>query len=191
MGLFNSKKKTSNQPSNNQSSIKPVPAFYSDCVADFHNEAMKHGIAKRGLIFIPELLPVGEKVVLAFLQDTFFQMEFKGDPGSYYYLIMSLCIDSGMCLATRWHEQFSTLNQYVDEIILKGPADDANALMDIHFTREVMGNQGNVFFSKIFDRWLEMVIPYMKLSDSRDYIFKAMMAAYQLGVSMILEKYGY
>ena len=29
------------------------------------------------------------------------------------------------------------------------------------------------------------------MADPRDYTFKAMIAAYQLGVSMILEKYGY
>lgn len=49
----------------------------------------------------------------------------------------------------------------------------------------------NAFYRVIFERWMAMHEPYWKLSDPRDYTFKAMVAAYQLGVSMILEKYGY
>ena len=184
MGLFNSKKKASNQ-----SSIKPVPAFYSDCVADFHNEALKYGIAKRGLIFIPELMPIGENIALRFLQNRVLPTKCNGNQGYYYYLIMCTCIDAGICLATRWHEQFSTLNQFADEIMLKGPTDGA-ALRKMHFAGEVMDWQGD-FFPRVSIRLMAMLEPYWKLSDSRDYILKAMVAAYQLGVSMILEKFGY
>lgn len=186
MGLFNFGKKKEKEPER-----KTPVSFYSDCVADFHQEAAKHGVANRGLIFIPELIPLGEKAILAYLQDPFFQMQCGGNAKQYYYLIMALSIDAGMCFATRWHEEFSTLNNYVDEIIISGPADDANALMDAHFADGVMGDQGNGFFPIVFERWLAMHEPYWKLSDPREYTFKAMVAAYQLGVSMILEKYGY
>lgn len=186
MGLFNFGKK---KPV--ELELKNSVSFYNDCVADFHKEAMKKGVANKGLIFIPELIPLGEKTILAFLKDPFFQMQCGGNAQQYYYLIMALSIDAGMCFATRWHEQFSTLNQYVDEIIYTGPADDANALMDVHFPSDVMGNQGNDFFLIIFERWIAMHEPYWNLADPRDYTFKAMLAAYQLGVSMILEKHGY
>lgn len=186
MGLFNFGKKKPSEPE-----LKGSVAFYNDCVADFHKEAMKYGVAKKGLIFIPELLPLGEKTILAYLKDPFFQMQSGGNPQAYYYLIMALSIDAGMCYATRWHEQFSTLNQYVNQIIEEGPADDANILLAKHFPKDISENQGNAFFQKIYPRWIAMHEPYWKLSDPRDYTFKAMLAAYQLGVSMILEKYGY
>ena len=185
MGLFDFIKKTGKQE------LKNTVSFYNDCVADFHNEAAKKGIANRGLIFIPELLPLGEKTILAFLKDSFFQMQCGGDAQQYYYLIMALSIDAGMCFATRWHEDFSTLKQYVDEIILTGPADDANVLKEEHLPSDVMGSQGNAFFATIYERWLAMHEPYWKLSDPREYTFKAMLAAYQLGISMMLEKFGY
>jgi hypothetical protein len=186
MGLFGFKK-----DKKEEKGIKSLGDFYIECVADFHKEAIKHGIANKGLIFIPELIPLGEKTILAFLKDSYFQMQYGGNAQQYYYLIMGLSIDTGMCFATRWHEKFSTLNQYVDEIIFTGPADDANALMENHFSKEIMGNQGNSFFPVIFKRWIELHEPYWKLDDPREYTFKAMVAAYQLGVSMILEKFGY
>lgn len=33
--------------------------------------------------------------------------------------------------------------------------------------------------------------PYWKLEDPRKHTMAAMLAAYQLGISMVLEKYGY
>lgn len=170
---------------------KSPEKFYTDCVADFHKEAAKHGVANKGLIFIPELLPKGEQTILAFLKDPFFQMQCGGDAQMYYYLIMALSIDAGMCFATRWHRDFSSLDEYVEEIIELGPADDANIIMTSFLSDVAMGDQGNEFFPFIYDRWLKMHEPYWKLSDPREYTFKAMLAAYQLGVSMILEKYGF
>ena len=171
--------------------MKTSSAFYNECVADFHAEAKKSGALNKGLIFIPELMPLGQKTILAFLKDPYFQMQSGGNAQQYYYLITALSIDAGMCYATRWHEDFSSLNQYVEEIITDGPADDANKLMNAHFSSEVMGNQGNSFYQIIFQRWLTMHEPYWNLKDPREYTFKALLAAYQLGVSMILEKYGY
>ena len=188
MGLFGFGKKKQPQKTTGNGGIAN---FYTACVEDFHNEADKYGAATRGLIFIPELLPVGEKTVLAFLKDPFFQMQFGSNPQMYYYVIMSLSIDAGIAFATKWHEDYSSLNRYVDQIIAEGPADDANALMSKYLPKEIAENQGNAFFQKIFARWMVIHEPYWKLTDPRDYTFKAMIAAYQLGISMILEKYGY
>ena len=104
---------------------------------------------------------------------------------------MSLSIGAGIVYATKWHEKYSDLDEYVDQIIEDGSADDTNVLLKKHFPKEISENQGNPFFSKIFDRWLEMHTPYWALADARQHTFKAMLAAFQLGVSMILEKHGY
>ena len=44
---------------------------------------------------------------------------------------------------------------------------------------------------EIFRRWVALHEPYWKLRDPRDYTYRAMVAGYQLGVSMMLEKLGY
>ncbi len=47
------------------------------------------------------------------------------------------------------------------------------------------------FYSAIYDEWIDIYEPYWEMRDPREYTLKAILAAYQLGVSMILGKYGY
>lgn len=171
-------------------SAPPAIQFYNDCVEDYHKTANKNGFATRGLIFIPELIPIGEQTVLAFLKDPFFQMQFGGNAQLYYYAIMSLSLQAGIVFAEKWHSNFSALKSgYVDQIIQEGPADACKPfLKKLGLTNN---EKENDFYKSIFERWMAMHEPYWKLADPRDYTFKATLAAYQLGVSMILEKYGY
>ena len=46
-------------------------------------------------------------------------------------------------------------------------------------------------YQAVFAKWLALHEPYWKMSDPREYTYQAMLAAYQLGISVILEKYGY
>lgn len=183
MSLFNRNK--------NENSANDLQNFYTECIKEFHFEANKYDVANKGLIFIPELIPIGEQTVLSFLQDPFYMREFGDNPVTYYYFIMALSIETGMVFATKWHEDFANLHDYVGQIIEDGPADDANVLLEKHFSKEISENQGNPFFQKIFAKWMALHEPYWKLADPRQYTFRLMIAAYQLGVSMILEKYGY
>lgn len=166
-------------------------SFYSKCVEAFHEEAQKYGVAKRGLIFIPELMPRGEKVVLSFLQDPYYQSVCNGNAMTYYYLMMSLSIQSGLVFADTWHKDFYSLDECEAEIIIDGPADKANELLEKYFSRDISANQGNGFYQKIYSIWLKQHEPYWKLQDPRDYTFKDLIAAYQLGISMMLEKHNF
>ena len=196
MGLFDSFKK-SKKPSKTMEPITtqartaaPIVQFYNDCVVDYHNAAGEKGMATRGLIFIPELIPIGEKTVLAFLKDLYFQVQFGNDPQMYYYVIMSLSLQAGMVFAVKWHENYSELKSgYIDKIIEEGPADACKPYLKQLGLTDI--EKENTFYHVIFDRWLKMHEPYWKLNDPRDYTFRATLAAYQLGISMILEKYGY
>ncbi len=165
--------------------------FYTECVEKLHTVAEALGVASRGLILIPELIPRGEKLVLCFLKDNFFQMEFSHDANAYYSFIMALSIDAGIVTAAKWHEDYSGLDDYVEKIMAEGPAEDANKLMEKYLLKDLFSNQGNPFFSKIYPVWTALHEPYWKERDPRDYTFKLMVAAYQLGVSVILEKLGY
>lgn len=191
MGLFDRLKKNQKKDSTESVQIKNPQSFYTDCLKTFHDEAMANGFANRGLIFIPELMPMGEKAVLAYLQDMFFTMEFGKNPTQYYYVIMSLSLQTGICFGEKWHKDFAGLKaDYVDEIIKVGPADDANVIL-----AETVGINGNeeqnAFYQKIYEKWIYCHEPYWALNDPRQYTFRAMVAAYQLGISMVLEKYGF
>ena len=45
-------------------------------------------------------------------------MEFGKNPTQYYYVIMSLSLQTGICFGEKWHKNFEGLKTgYVDEII--------------------------------------------------------------------------
>lgn len=181
MGLFD-KLTRKNQSSADQ--------FYLDCLKDFHATALEHGFANHGVVFIPELIPYGERTVLAYLKDSFFQSQFGKNPAMYYYVIMSLSLQAGIAIAAKWHFDFSALQAgYVSQIIEEGPADECKPfLAELELADK---EDENAFYSAIFERWSALHEPYWELKDPREYTFKAMLAAYQLGISVILEKYGF
>ena len=109
-------------------------------------------------------------------------------PHEYGLVILPMTIV--IVFAEKWHSDFPALKTgYVDDIIAEGPADACKPLLKLLGLTD--NEKENGFYSTIFERWMAMHEPYWKLSDPREYTFKAMVAAYQLGISMILEKYGY
>ena len=181
---------SSNSKAQDTTPISPAVKFYNDCVAEYHKVAQEHGFATKGVIFIPELIPIGEKTILALLQDWFFQMQFRDDVQTYYYVIMSLALQAGIVFAAKWHSGFPALQSgYVDQIIEEGPADACKPLLRILGLSDA--EKENAFYRVVYERWMDLHEPYWKLNDPREYTFKATLAAYQLGVSMLLEKYGY
>lgn len=169
----------------------PTPVeFYTTCCKAFHDLANEQELTPRGVIFVPELVRIGEETVLAFLKDPFFQMEFRSNPQQYYYVINTMCFMAGIVFGDKWHHQVSALKSgFVEEVIQYGPPDYATPLLE-----EVIGldpEDTNALYGAIYGRWMELHEPYWKLKDPRDYTFKLMLASYQLGVSIILTEYGF
>ena len=165
--------------------VSPEIQFYIDCVEDYHQTAKQHGFAKDGVVFIKELRPIGEKVVLAFLRDPFFQSEFGSNPQLYYYAIMSLSLQAGMVIAEKWDSTSVVDEAYVERIIKEGPADTCKPLLKKLGLTD--NEKENSFYQVIFGRWLAKHEPYWKMQDPREYTYMATLAAYQLGISMILD----
>ena len=184
MGIFS-------RSGNSNGSASTPEQFYSLCVKEFHEKAKSVDVAKKGVILIPELMKPGEKIVLGFLNDGFLQQEFAGNPAMFYYSVFMFCLDSGIAVANKWHKDVSSVDSYVDALLILGPADDANKLLQANFPKAISENQGNKFANLIFSRWAELVNPYVSMKDPRQYYFSALLAGYQLGVSMMLEKLGY
>lgn len=171
--------------------MKDAKQFYQECVEAFQEEVENTGYLKNG-VFIPDLLPMGQRIVLAYLQDPFFQMQFGNNPTQYYYVINTLCLQSGCVVADMWHQNFDKLqNGFIDTIIEEGPAAYAKLIFEKEFDLDSDGDAGEKLYSKIFDKWLELHQPYWDMDDPREYTFNAMLASFQTGVSLILSKYGY
>lgn len=161
--------------------------FFNECLADYHKEAAKYGVATEGLKFVPELLICGEKSVLSLLQNRFYLGQYADNPTTYYFTIVMLAVESGVAYAAKWHEDFSGLNEYVELTRGAGPVEDAENLIEEYFPDSI-GPSDIDFFQHIFERWAAMTKPHMKNKDAREYIYQSTLAAYQLGVSMMLEK---
>ena len=170
--------------------IKSPQEFYKDCLKAFHEIGADAGYVKHGVIFIPELMPIGERIVKEFLKDPFFISEYGNDPVQYYYAIVGLSLQAGIVIADKWHTNYSELkNGFVDEVITDGPAEIAEELMENNFN--VNAVKANEYYSSIFTKWMQLHHPYWNLKDPRQYTFLGTLAAYQVGISTILGKYGF
>lgn len=94
-----------------------------------------------------------------------------------------------MDLAVEWHVDFSSLKSYIGNLRDEGPADDVYALANKLLKLNKDGF--NALCGEVFDEWLSQHDPYWKMQDPRPYTFSALMAAYQLSISLVLEKLGY
>ena len=178
---------------NNRKTGKSPEKFFQECLEEFLNETVKAGYGKHH-VSIPELVVVGKDVVLQFLQDSYFQMAFGNNPAQYYYVINSLCLQAGVVLAAKWHENFKGMDDmknYAKKIIAEGPAETAKPIFRKQFDLDSDGDAGEKLYSKVFDKWLELHEPYWELRDARQYTFNAMLASFQTGVSLLLASLGY
>ena len=204
MGLFSwfkkNKQKTSDSKSGKLRSEEyaindfydnvPPQQFYKLCIQDYHRKAKELGYAERDLIFIPELIDFGQKSILWFLKNEELQKQFSS-PAEWYFTCISTAIRCGIIFALKWHFDFAGLNKpcYVESVMEEGPISISKDIIE----RDLgMDNKDfYVFCMKIFKCWAVMHEPYWKLADPRQYTFYATLAAYQLGISMILCKYGF
>lgn len=205
MGLFNflKKKEPETKPlKNTEPETKPpVTAeslglsdpmdFFDKCLEDFHDVPMLYNLDKNGIIVFPDLIAAGKEVVLSLLKNPNINAKLKDRPEDFYYLIMRLSFKSGIALAAKWHEQPAKFDAYIDKILEYGPVKDADALIERFFSDSSFFVLENEFFDSLFDSMIKAIEPYLVLPDSRDYIFNALLATYQVGVSMVLDKFDY
>lgn len=170
----------------------PDPArFYAISCEKFHNMANEGlELTPNGLILVPELLEIGQKVILALLQDPSLQRRCGTNPETYYYVITAHSFDAGLVFGDRWHNNVSSLKSgFVDEVIKGDINEYSNPIIE-----NIIGWDDYTrapFYKDLFDCWKELHAPYWKLRDPREYTFSLMLAAYQLGVSVILTQYGF
>ena len=171
-----------------QDAQNDADGFYKECVSSFHQTASDAGYAKKGPIFIPELMPAGEKIVKALLSNQYLSSQYGSDPSRYYYVIVGLSIQAGMVIADQWHKDPDALkNGFVDYIITQGPAEKAKKLMETIFQADE--KRANDFYGSIYSRWLQLHKPYWNRKDTGQYTFYGTVAAYRTGISVILGQY--
>ena len=174
----------------NTSVIKTPTEFYLECIKAYHEAAAKLEVVQKDQIIIPELMPVGEKVALAFLQNQRYLDLCKDDAEKYYQMIIFLSIHAGMAVATQWDLNKNDIQKHLG-MIINDPVQIGQELIKQYFSNVIPDSNGMILCVAIFIAWKKLHDPYWKLSDPRKYTLLSMAAAFQLGVTMMLEKYGY
>lgn len=173
--------------------LRPIETFFAESTKEFHDELKAKGHNTSKIIAIPELLPLGEKAILYYLKTPFVQMLTGNDPARYYFYMTNLAFTTGINYGNKWHEDYEELkNSYAVTAMVEGG--HLEAAIDILFkTLNYNEKKKNKLFAQVSDIWSEMVEPYWNLpeNEAKAYIFQALLAAYQAGVSLILIKYGY
>ena len=163
--------------------------FFSRCTQDIHEAARKEGQAKDGVILIYELMRYSEYGIDAFFNNQALAREFYDDLYSYFFLIMMMSLQYGLVLARQWKVDFNQLTEeYVNDTIDFALTERSEVVYkEIGLADE---QKRDDFLGKIYDIVFEWIRAYVGTPEQPEYITKAMVAAYQLGISMAIAKSG-
>ncbi len=129
----------------------------------------------------------GNEVVLLFLQNESLQRQ-ANSPVNYYYRICGLVFQISTVFAERW--QYESFNFNINNVDIFDP-DVMNPVKRIVENEwEISINEFNNILNEVYQAWLNIHEPYWNLSDSRNYTFNAILAVFQLGISITLNSYG-
>ncbi len=169
----------------------PNMNFYNDCVTAFHKVGQEHGYLPNGLIFIPELLEMGQQYTLDRLRDQSIIRQFGHDPVNYHYTLAMIIMHAGIRFADQWHEDYSVMKDldYVQDAGHPSFIDEAAQVVYENITDD--RTEWGEFRDEVFNVWCKLMEPKWKKPDCREEVYEAMTAMFQLGVSIILNQYGY
>ena len=160
--------------------------FYTNCVKATHDLAMKQGLIKGGVKFIPELLPFGVQLLQSDLACDAIVSQYP-DNVKLLQALSDRCLMYGIILADTWHRDFSHLQEMADELDDNGPNGYIQDLVEeeLGFTPQQFNHcLGNVFASCVNE--------YGSVSNGgKEYMLKIPLACYQVGISIMLSHYGF
>lgn len=160
--------------------------FTAHCCKEFNKLALEQNLVKGDVAFVPELVPLGEKAVLEIMGNSTIQKEYGDNPMLFYYVALQYALKTGILIGGRWELNFASLREdsYQEEVAhaLNGETEKLLAEMGLD-----TDEKHDAFFVELHKKWRELTMPYTQLKDQRYYISGSIFAAFQLGVTMILD----
>ena len=164
-------------------------AFYEQCLMEFHAIAANRGLAGRGVVYAPDLMPFGEKAVAKYYGDVFLATEFSTDPTQYYYTVNCFCLQCGILFAGLYRTDPLALTEgYIDSVTSVDPWQFAERV-----AKESLGldlEALNLLCTAVFNRWIDLVEPFYAKPEGSDAIYYATLAMYRLGISLAADGTG-
>ncbi len=160
--------------------------FFVALLRDFHEKARAEGWAPGGMIYVRELLPVGQRALLRLLHNQRLRQKFP-DATVYYEQIAVAIFGCGVWLADHWQKNGAAPTEE-DLSLFDGEGDwskTAAKILSLTDSDELM-----VFLRRLSAAWLEEMTPYWRLPNGRDYVFQGLLVFCLLGISQRLTKMG-
>lgn len=166
--------------------IKNQSDFTAYVCKEFNELAINEELVKGDIVFVPELVPLGEKAVLELMSNSTIQKEYGDNPGFFYYIVLQYALKTGILLGARWEVDFESLtpDSYRKELAHALNGETERILEEIGLDTE---EKHDAFFVALYEKWHELTLPYTTLEDQTPYIFGSIFAALQLGITMILD----
>ncbi len=162
-------------------------SFLATYQSAIHDKARELGCIKSGVIFIPELIPYGQKLIDSDLH--YDELLYSYPKANQFYHVMVLrALMYGIMLGNCWHNAFDDLDELYETVEEEGP----NGLVEDLIEDELSKELGKEQFT-LLARWTFTVLVQQlpDEDDPRQYLVQAFNAAYQLGVSVVLSHYGF
>ena len=161
--------------------------FAQACLQEYLRIVNEYSYATKGPVVVPELLQYGMSYEMRILNDHHYISEYGNNPVQYYYVIFQLSLVCGFIAGKTWHLNFGDFNSVMEEAYYNNSKYMKDIYLDLDLDKETFSE----ILDKLYNKLLELHKPYWDLNDPREYTFNALFAAYQLGVSMILNKFGF
>jgi len=161
--------------------------FAQTCLQEYLRIVNEYSYATKGPVVVPELLQYGLSYEMRNLNDEELISEYGSDPVEYYHIAFQYSLMTGYIAGKTWHVNFANFNDIMEDAYYNSQ----NYMYEIFEDLEMDFDKHFEIMDKLFDKMMELLEPYWGLNDPREYTFNALFAAYQLGISMILNKFGF
>ena len=160
--------------------------FYNQCLGVFTKTAQEANLLQGNLV-CTELLPVGKKVVFEYLYDRYLVQRHESDPDIFYDYVVQLSFEAGITIANKWKDASADLEEYIDKIIRETSFDDIRGIYQQYFNVE-SEQTWRKFISNLSAPVYDLLKWYHEQDNFEAYKLKLLLAAFQLGMMLILNK---
>lgn len=172
-------------PGEPQLKLRP---FLAACIYDFHKAVYPHGLAQNGAVIVRELLPVGRCAVQSYYESDDLRAEFEGYSDVHEDFMVMLSIDLGLVVGAFWYADRDIFDILAWRAINAMPISAAEGLIDALYDQPIMDDSGAPLFDLIFERFTAMLEPYRSMPNAHNYVICALLAAFQLGLTLMFER---
>ncbi len=161
--------------------------FYASCVYDLHEAVRAHGLARNGPILVRGLLRPGYDAIASYYESDDIRAEFQRLSDFEDFMVMlSICF--GLLLAALWHQDSENIEDAAERVASRLPVEAAQDIIEALFDQPVMADRGSPLFDLAYGRFCAMLAPHRGAPDEPRRVLYALTAAFQLGVTLMLER---